>query len=72
MLTNITVRPENKDDAAGIEKIIISAFKDHLHSNQKEQFLVADLRNQGALTLSLVAVIERIQLSAILPSQRLP
>jgi len=57
VVTDITVRPENRDDTASIEKIISSTFRDHPQSNQKEHFLVADLRNQGALTLSLVAVL---------------
>ncbi|GBC63350.1 N-acetyltransferase [Desulfonema ishimotonii] len=55
MNRKITVRPETEQDVKRIEEITVSAFADHPHSNQTEHLLVAGLRHQGALALSLVA-----------------
>ena len=58
MIRQLNIRPENESDISGIEYIIISAFRTRPHSNHKEHFLVTILRNQGALSVSLVAESE--------------
>jgi len=58
MIRQLNIRPENESDISRIEYIIISAFRTHPHSNHKEHFLVTILRNQGALSVSLVAESE--------------
>ncbi|MEW6997452.1 GNAT family N-acetyltransferase [Colwelliaceae bacterium BS250] len=57
MNQNINIRPERSDDINVIEKITIEAFKNHPHSNQTEHEIVAILRNEHALSVSLVAEI---------------
>lgn len=54
----VNVRPETINDLERINEIIVSAFKDHPYSNQKEHLLVAGLRIQGVLDVSLVAEFE--------------
>ncbi len=49
------VRAEKRSDIKRVEEIIISAFSGHPYSNQKEHLLVARLRSDEALTVSLVA-----------------
>lgn len=53
----ISILPERNDDINDIEKVIIEAFKAHPHSNQTEHKIVAKLRDDNALTVSLVAKI---------------
>ncbi|MDZ7693766.1 MAG: N-acetyltransferase [Balneolaceae bacterium] len=55
MIDRLTVRPEKVQDIERINQIIRSAFKEISYSNQKEHLLVSDLRQNNALTLSLVA-----------------
>lgn len=55
MSSRLHIRPENENDISRINEIIKSAFENHPHSNQKEHFLVAALRDNKALTFSLVA-----------------
>jgi putative acetyltransferase len=54
----VNVRPETINDLGRSNEIIVSAFKDHPYSNQKEHLLVAGLRSQGVLDVSLVAEFE--------------
>jgi putative acetyltransferase len=50
------IRPEQPDDASAIHTVITAAFKDAPRSHHTEAAIVDDLRDAGALTLSLVAV----------------
>jgi len=54
------IRPETTKDISRINEIIQSAFKAHPYSNQKEHLLLADLRINHALSLSLVAELNNI------------
>lgn len=49
------IRQEAVNDYSAIADINRRAFAGQVHSDQQEQFLVADLRHAGALVLSLVA-----------------
>ncbi len=49
------LRDEKPADAAAIEAVTVAAFADHPHSNQTEHIIVARLRTENALILSLVA-----------------
>lgn len=51
----ITVRAERPGDEAAIAKVNAAAFADHPHSEGTEPAIVARLREDGDLTLSLVA-----------------
>jgi len=53
----ISIRSESSDDVNEIENIIIEAFKNHPHSNQTEHEIVTNLRDNNALAVSLVAII---------------
>ncbi len=53
----INVRSETSDDINDIEKVTIEAFKNHPHSNQTEHEIINKLRDNGALSVSLVAII---------------
>ncbi|WP_371379377.1 GNAT family N-acetyltransferase [Thalassotalea aquiviva] len=57
MTQKIHIRPECDGDINAIEKVIIEAFKNHPHSNQTEHNIVANLRSDNALSVSLVAEI---------------
>jgi putative acetyltransferase len=58
MIQNIIIRPECNNDIDAIEIITIDAFKNHLHSNQTEHQIVTTLRDDGALSVSLVAEVK--------------
>jgi len=60
MNQSINIRPECDDDINYIEKITIEAFRCHPHSNQTEHKIVAKLRNENALSVSLVAEINKV------------
>ncbi|WNC72342.1 N-acetyltransferase [Thalassotalea psychrophila] len=60
MTHNINIRPERIDDINDIEKITIEAFKNHPHSNQTEHEIVARLRDDNALSVSLVAEVNNV------------
>jgi putative acetyltransferase len=62
-LAGMTIRNEQTGDEHEINQIIVAAFADHPHSNQREGHLVKTLRDGAALTLSLVAA-ENDQLAA--------
>ena len=49
------IRDEMPSDVAAIEAVIAAAFRDMPYSRQTETFIMAALRRQGALALSLVA-----------------
>ena len=51
----LTIRAERAGDAAAITEVVGEAFAGHPHSRQTEPFVVAALRREGALTISLVA-----------------
>ncbi len=54
----ITIRPERAGDEQAIHDVTAAAFERHPHSDQSEPFIIKRLRDQGALTLSLVAECE--------------
>jgi len=60
MNQNINIRPERDDDIDCIEKITIEAFKSHPHSDQTEHKIVAKLRIDNALSISLVAEVDNV------------
>ncbi|WOH36382.1 N-acetyltransferase [Thalassotalea fonticola] len=57
MNQTISIRPECSDDINDIENITIEAFKNHPHSNQTEHEIITTLRDNDALAVSLVAII---------------
>mgnify|MGYP000681092643 CR=1 FL=1 len=52
---NLKTRNENKGDIDAIEKITIEAFLNAPHTDHTEQYIVRELRDSGALSISLVA-----------------
>lgn len=57
---NQTIRHESPTDAAAIHALTRAAFLNAPHTAHTEQFIVDDLRDAGALTVSLVAERERV------------
>jgi putative acetyltransferase len=55
---SLIIRNETPGDAAAIAEVTAAAFRDHPYSDGSEPAIVAGLRAAGALTLSLVAVID--------------
>jgi putative acetyltransferase len=51
----VIIRAEQNTDHSQVETVIMAAFLDHPHSDQSEHHLVNRLREQGGLTLALVA-----------------
>lgn len=51
------IRHENKDDHDAISETTIVAFEDYPLGQQTEHLIIDELRNDNALTVSLVAVI---------------
>lgn len=49
------IRSELPSDTVAIEAITIAAFKNATHTDHTEHFIVRELRNAGALSVSLVA-----------------
>lgn len=49
------IRSEQPSDAAVIEALTVSAFENATHTDHTEQFIVRELRNAAALSISLVA-----------------
>lgn len=65
------IRPESEGDTERIEEIVIAAFAGAAYASQTEHLIVAELREQGALTVSLIAeqeehIIGHIAFSAIM------
>ena len=52
------IRNETKNDIEAISEVTIAAFKSLQISNQTEHFIIHELRNANALTISLVAEID--------------
>lgn len=52
----MAIRCERPGDAAAIAAVITAAFRNHAHSQQTEAAIVAALRAESALAVSLVAV----------------
>jgi putative acetyltransferase len=59
MNPNIIIRPENEADVRAITEVTVSAFKTLAISNHTEQFIIVALRAAKALTVSLVAEVDR-------------
>lgn len=57
-MTKLIIRSEAAEDAAAIEAVTESAFLGAPHTSQNEQFILAALRDAGALTVSLVAEMD--------------
>lgn len=57
-MTKLIIRSETPEDVAAIEAVTESAFLGAAHTNQNEQFILAALRDAGALAVSLVAEID--------------
>lgn len=57
-MTKFIIRSEAPEDVAAIEAVTESAFLGAAHTNQNEQFILAALRDAGALTVSLVAEMD--------------
>lgn len=53
-----TIRPEQAADIDAISSITEQAFRDHPVSQHTEQYVVAALRQSGALSVSLVAEVD--------------
>ena len=51
----LKIRSEQPGDHAAIDTLLRAAFADHPHSRQTEHLLVQALREEGALSLALVA-----------------
>lgn len=51
----IQIRSESPSDIDQIERVTVAAFKNAEHTDHTAQFIVRELRNQGALTVSLIA-----------------
>lgn len=60
MNQSIIIRPECNDDIGHIEVVTIDAFKHNPHSSQTEHKMVAQLRNEDALAVSLVAELHEV------------
>jgi putative acetyltransferase len=56
---NVIIRNENESDIKVISEITKAAFENLAISNHTEQFIINALRNAKALTISLVAEIEK-------------
>ena len=51
----VRIRSETREDATAIEAVTTAAFLNAPHTDHTEQFIVATLREAGALSISLVA-----------------
>jgi len=58
MESQILIREEREADVEAIAEVTRSAFESLEISNQTEHFVISALRTAGALTLSLVAVLD--------------
>ena len=55
---NLKIRNEDKDDIDAIEKVTTEAFLNATHTDHTEQYIVRELRNSDALSISLIAESE--------------
>jgi putative acetyltransferase len=53
---NIEIRPEQPEDVQSIHDVTVAAFLNADHADHTEQFIVKELRNSNALSISLVAI----------------
>lgn len=53
------LRPESPADRAAIFSVTQAAFTDHPHSDGSEPRIIDDLRDAKALTISIVAELDR-------------
>jgi len=60
MSRDVTIRPERPDDAQAIHDLTRDAFAPMSFSDENDQHIPARLRESGDLTLSLVAVTDKI------------
>jgi putative acetyltransferase len=58
MPENVKIRPEQPDDIEAISRITELAFRSNPYSRQTEPFIITALRRSGALSISLVAVVD--------------
>ncbi len=58
MRAHLNIRDENPDDIDVISEVTAAAFRDVAVSNQTEQFVIAALRADGALAVSLVGELD--------------
>jgi len=58
MTSEIHIRSETNDDIQAIAEVTAAAFEAMEISNQTERFIIEALRAAGALTVSLVAVVD--------------
>ncbi|CAB1219510.1 GNAT family N-acetyltransferase [Acinetobacter bouvetii] len=58
-MQNLLIRNETPADHAAIAEVIEQAFKTQPYSSHTEQLIVAALRQENALTISLVAVLNQ-------------
>ncbi len=56
---NLKIRSEDSNDVEAIEKVTTAAFLNAPHTDHTEQYIVRELRNAGALSISLVAELDR-------------
>lgn len=54
------IRPETPDDYLEIRELLIRAFAEHPYGHQTEHLIVEALRAAGALTVGLVAELDRV------------
>ena len=55
---HVVVRDEAPEDIGAIDEVTRAAFRDHPYSRQTEHLIVHDLREAGALSVSLVATLQ--------------
>ena len=55
---DIKIRSEKISDIDAIEKVIVAAFLNAPHTDHTEHYIVRELRDSGALSISLVAEIQ--------------
>ena len=57
-MSAIEIRPDTPSDVDAIRQVVAATFENHPHSMQTEHLLIDQLRGAGALTLSLVAIVD--------------
>ena len=57
---NIVIRPERPSDVAAIDAVTVAAFLEAPHTGYNEQLIVKALRDDSALSISLVAEIDGV------------
>jgi len=59
MLQNVKIRPEQPGDVEAISQITEFAFRSCPYGNHTEQFIIEELRRSNALSISLVAEVDK-------------